>query len=61
MVNGWSCHTSHLQLLAAQGKFSEAEPLFRRALAIDTKVYGPDHLRVAATLSNLGNLWEGQV
>ena len=29
-----------------QGKYSEAEPLFKRALAIDEKALGPDHPNV---------------
>jgi len=37
----------------AQGKFSEAEPHFLRALEIDEQVYGPDHPNVAAHLNNL--------
>ncbi|CAB1101788.1 unnamed protein product [Ectocarpus sp. CCAP 1310/34] len=28
---------------AFQGKYEEAEPLYKRSLAIDEKVYGPDH------------------
>jgi hypothetical protein len=34
----------------------EAEPLLRRALGIDEKVYGPDHPEVAIDLSSLAHL-----
>ena len=44
-------------LYAAQGRHAEAEPLFRRALAIREKVLGPDHPYVATTLGNLGGLY----
>jgi tetratricopeptide (TPR) repeat protein len=35
---------------------AEAEPLMRRALAIDEKSYGPDHPNIAAYLNNLAQL-----
>jgi hypothetical protein len=35
---------------------SEAEPLYRRALAIDENSYGPDHPAVATDLNNLALL-----
>ena len=34
-------------------RLAEAEPLFRRALAIDEQSYGPDHPDVASDLNNL--------
>ena len=34
-------------------RLGEAEPLFRRALAIDEASYGPDHPEVATSLNNL--------
>ena len=40
----------------ARGQFRAAEPLFRRALAIDEKGYGPDHSVVATRLNNLAPL-----
>ncbi len=42
------------------GKYSEAEPLFRRALEIRQKTLGPEHPGVAAVLSNLGLLYNNQ-
>jgi tetratricopeptide (TPR) repeat protein len=38
------------------GRFAEAEPLFRRGLAIDEGSYGPDHPEVATALINLAVL-----
>lgn len=41
-----------------QGMHAEAEPLFKRSLAIDEKAYGPDHPDVASDLKNLaGSMW----
>jgi tetratricopeptide (TPR) repeat protein len=37
-------------------RLSEAEPLYRRALAIDERSYGPDHPKVAIRLDNLAQL-----
>jgi hypothetical protein len=37
-------------------RFREAEPLYRRALAIDEACYGEDHPNVAIRLNNLGML-----
>lgn len=45
----------------AQGNFAGAEPLLRRSLAIDEKVYGPDHLEVAADLNNCAGVLFNQV
>ncbi len=35
-------------------RFDDAEPLMKRALAIDEELLGPDHPRLARTLNNLG-------
>ena len=43
-------------LLQNTNRLSEAEPLYRRALAINEKSYGPDHPYVANLLNNLGSL-----
>ena len=43
-------------LLQATNRLAEAEPLMRRALAIDEKSYGPDHPDVAIDLNNLAML-----
>ncbi len=43
-------------LLDAKALHREAEPLMRRALAIDEKSFGPDHPNVAIRLNNLAAL-----
>ena len=43
-------------MLQAQARFEAAEPLYRRALAIVEKSYGPDHPNVAIRLNNLAGL-----
>ena len=43
-------------MLYAANRLGEAEPLFRRALAIDEASYGPDHPTVATRLNNLASL-----
>jgi tetratricopeptide (TPR) repeat protein len=42
--------------LKSRAEFGQAEPLYRRALAIDEASYGPDHPEVAADLNNLAQL-----
>jgi hypothetical protein len=41
---------------AERARFAEAEPLYRRALAIDEKSFGQDHPDVAIDLNNLATL-----
>ena len=41
------------QLYRDQGRYADAEPLYKRALAIYEKSLGPDHRDVATALSNL--------
>jgi CHAT domain-containing protein/Tfp pilus assembly protein PilF len=48
-----------LQLIE-QGKYYEAEPLSRRALAISEKVLGKNHPSVATNLNNLALLYDNQ-
>ena len=43
-------------LFRAKARYSEVEPLFRRALAIEEASYGPDHPKVATRLNNLAQL-----
>jgi tetratricopeptide (TPR) repeat protein len=43
-------------LLVAQGKYGEAEPLYKRALAIVEKTLGAEHPNVAIILSNYAEL-----
>ncbi len=44
------------ELYRLQGRYAEAEPLYKRALAIKEKVLGPEHPEVATSLNNLGLL-----
>ncbi len=39
-------------LYKAQGRYAEAEPLYKRALAIVEKALGPEHPLVATSLKN---------
>jgi tetratricopeptide (TPR) repeat protein len=43
-------------ILRFRAQWAEAEPLMRRALAIDESSYGPDHPEVATDLNNLAQL-----
>ena len=43
-----------------QGRYAEAEPLYKRALAIREKALGPDHPDVALSLNNLAFLYDKQ-
>ena len=47
-------------LYQAQGRYADAEPLFKRALAISEKALGPDHPDVAVSLNNLADLYDDQ-
>jgi tetratricopeptide (TPR) repeat protein len=44
-------------LYRAQGQYAQAEPLFKRSLAIREKALGPDHPDVATSLNNLAALF----
>ena len=48
-------------LLANQGKYDDAEPLFKRALAIREETFGPRHPDVASSLNNLARVLNLQV
>ena len=45
---------------AAKGRYLEAEPLYKHALAIREKLLGPDSPDVAASLNDLGELYRVQ-
>ncbi len=53
-----SCLTA--ELYRDQGKYAEAEPLYRRALAIDEKALGPEHPDVGQSLNNLAEGYHSQ-
>ena len=43
-----------------QGRYADAEPLYKRSLAIQEKALGPDHPDVATSLNNLAVLYQEQ-
>ncbi len=43
-----------------QGRYAEAEPLYKRSLAIQEKALGPDDPAVAMDLNNLALLYDEQ-
>ncbi len=45
------------QIYKNHGQYAEAEPLYKRALAINEKALGSDHLDVATCLENLAALF----
>ena len=47
--------------LANQGKYDDAEPLYKRALAIVEETSGRRHPHVASSLNNLADLLASQV
>ena len=47
-------------LLQAKGDYAGAEPLYRRALAIDEKALGSDHPGLAIDLNNLALLLQAK-
>ena len=48
------------ELYRIQGRYADAEPLFKRSLAINEKALGPEHPNVATSLNNLAALYESQ-
>jgi tetratricopeptide (TPR) repeat protein len=44
-------------VIHARGAYAEAEPLYRRALAIQERVLGPDHPMTAETVNSIGALY----
>ena len=44
-------------LYDTQGQYTQAEPLYKRALAIVERALGPDHPHVATSLENIAALY----
>ena len=44
-------------LYVTQGQYAQAEPLYKRSLAIREKALGPDHPDVATSLENMAALY----
>ena len=49
--------TERARLEQREGQYADAVVLYKRALAIQESTLGPDHPKVARTLSDLGNLY----
>lgn len=47
-------------VLAAQARYADSEPFYKRALEVDRGIHGPDHPDVAAIIGNLANLYRTQ-
>ena len=45
------------ELYKTQGQYAQAEPLYKRSLAIREKALGPDHPDVATSLNSLAELY----
>src|SRR6516162_9377886 len=48
------------ELYKEEGRYADAEPLYKRVLAINEKARGPDHPSVALALNNLAGLYKEQ-
>ena len=48
------------ELYLKQDRYADAEPLFKRSVAVFEKAYGPNHLEVAVSLYNLAGLYKEQ-
>jgi tetratricopeptide (TPR) repeat protein len=48
------------ELYRAQGRYTEAEPLYKRAIAVREKALGPDHPDVGTALGGLAALYYSQ-
>ncbi len=46
----------HGLFMYSQGRYGQAEPLYKRTLAIWEKAFGPDHPKVAISLENYAAL-----
>ncbi len=51
--------TRHSEM-PTQGRYAEAEPVYKRALAVQEKALGPAHPDVAGSLNNLAVLYDAQ-
>ena len=48
------------ELYKEEGRYGDAEPLYKRALATWKKALGPNHPDVAQSLNNLADLYSAQ-
>src|SRR5260370_324592 len=56
VLRGCAIAQSGWRYLYERGQYTEAEPLYERALAIREKALGPEHPDVATTLENYASL-----
>ncbi len=56
----YTAHGLRACLHRCAGKYDEAEPLYRRALAIREKALGPQHPDTATSINNLAGLLASQ-
>ena len=56
----WKELTIEVVKLVQQGKYPEAVEAAKRALEVAEETFGPDHLKVAVSLNNLGLLYKIQ-
>ena len=57
----WQCRSDNLAgLYKTQERYADAEPLYKRSLAIWKKALGPNSPNVATSLNNLANLYQAQ-
>jgi hypothetical protein len=52
----WHIRRNSARDIQAQGRYSDAAPLYRRSLAIHEKALGPDHSDVTLSLDHLAGL-----
>jgi tetratricopeptide (TPR) repeat protein/CHAT domain-containing protein len=45
---------------AEQGRYAEAEPVFKRSIVISEQVHGPEHQLVGTAINNLAQLYQAQ-
>ena len=50
----------HRGVYKEEGRYADADPLYKRALATWKKALGPDHRDVAQSLNNLADLYLAQ-
>src|SRR5437762_2991916 len=56
----WSELNDLASLYKALGRYADADPLSRRALAVYEKAFGQDHPQVATSLNNMAEIYRAQ-
>ena len=63
VLNAGECHADRAALAAileGLGRHEEAEQLYKRALRVFRKTYGPEHYDIAIALNNLGAVYQAR-